>query len=56
MESVTYTKFLTLPSCGLRVGNVSTGGIEALLRRSVERLDELAGSDEESLLVLSLAV
>ena len=40
----------------LRVGNVSTEVIEALLRRSVERLDEFAGSDEESLLVLSLAV
>ena len=39
-----------------RVGNVSTGVIEALLRRSVERLDEFAGSDEKSLLVLSLAV
>jgi predicted nuclease of predicted toxin-antitoxin system len=39
----------------LSVGNVSTGVIEALLRRSVERLQEFAGADEESLLVLSLA-
>jgi predicted nuclease of predicted toxin-antitoxin system len=39
----------------LRVGNVSTGVIEALLRRSVERLEEFAGSDEESLLVMSVA-
>lgn len=39
----------------LRVGNVPTGVIEALLRRSVARLQEFAGSDEESLLVLSLA-
>ncbi len=38
----------------LRVGNVSTALIEALLRRSVERLQEFAASDEESLLVLSL--
>lgn len=39
----------------LRVGNVSTGVIEALLRRSVARVQEFAASDEESLLVLSLA-
>ena len=39
----------------LRVGNVSTGVIEALLRRSVARLQEFAASDEESLLVLALA-
>ena len=39
----------------LRVGNVSTGVIEALLRRSVVRVQEFAASDEESLLVLSLA-
>jgi len=39
----------------LRVGNVSARLIEALLRRSVERLEEFAGSGEESLLVLSLA-
>ena len=40
----------------LRVGNVSTGVIEALLRRSVARLQEFAASDEESLLVLSPVV
>jgi predicted nuclease of predicted toxin-antitoxin system len=40
----------------LRVGNVSTGVIEALLRRNVERLEEFEGADGESLLVLSLAV
>lgn len=39
----------------LRVGNVPTGLIETLLRRSVERLEEFVGSGEESLLVLSLA-
>ena len=39
----------------LRLGNVSTGLIEALLRRSVEQVEEFAGSDEESLLVLALA-
>jgi len=37
----------------LRVGNVSTGVIEALLRRNVARLQGFAASDEESLLVLS---
>ena len=37
----------------LRVGNVSTAAIEALLRRSVVRLQEFGASDEESLLVLS---
>jgi len=41
------------PVVWLRVGNVSTGVIEALLRRSVVRLQEFAASDEESLLVLS---
>ena len=40
----------------LRVGNVSTGVIEALLRRSVAHLQEFAASDEESLLALSLVV
>lgn len=39
----------------LRVGHVSTGLIEALLRRSVERIERFAVSDEESLLVLSVA-
>jgi predicted nuclease of predicted toxin-antitoxin system len=39
----------------LRVGHVPTGAIEALLRLSVARLQEFAGSDDESLLVLSLA-
>jgi predicted nuclease of predicted toxin-antitoxin system len=37
----------------LRVGNVSTGMIEALLRGSVARVEQFARSDEESLLVLS---
>ena len=39
----------------MRVGNVSTSVIEGLLRGSAARLEEFAGSDEESLLVLSLA-
>ncbi len=38
----------------LRVGNVPTHVIEAVLRRSVERLEDFARSGEESLLVLSL--
>ena len=37
----------------LRVGNVSTGMIEALLRRKVARLQGFAASGEESLLVVS---
>ncbi len=40
----------------LRFGNASTGVIEVLLRRSVQRLEEFACSEEESLLVLSLPV
>jgi len=37
----------------LRVGNVTTGLIESLLRGSIERILEFAGADGESLLVLA---
>lgn len=38
----------------LRVGNVSTGAVEAVLRQSVGRIVEFATSDAESLLVVSM--